>query len=400
MSAPGKADQNTIRRHNASLVLNELRLYAPLSRADLAKRIGLNRSTMSSIVAQLLQEKLIIETELRADKIGRPGLLLELNPQGGGMVGVEMGVDFIHVILMDFVAHIEWRRRILIAAGEPQETYTHIAEEMIRQALQQAEQMPLPIKGIGLALPGMVDAAHGELRYAPNLRWHDVPFGSRWSQRFGLPVIVENNANAGAVGEYYFGAARNVAHFLYLGGGTGIGGGMIMDGRIFRGRGGFAGEIGHMTIAAEGELCSCGRRGCWETLAGPRAVVAKYRSRMEPSVGGGVRLDSDEIGFAQLVEAAGLGDLVALAVLQDAARYLGIGIANLVNILNPELVVLGGVLGQAGDLLGPIIKETVKQNSLFPMRAALSIVPSLNGADDCVMGAAALALDSILRQPV
>ncbi len=247
----------------------------------------------------------------------------------------------------------------------------------------------------------MVDAARGELRYAPNCAGTMRPV----AVGFGLPVIVENNANAGAVGEYYFGAARNVAHFLYLGGGTGIGGGMIMDGRIFRGRGGFAGEIGHMTIEAEGELCSCGRRGCWETLAGPRAVVAKYRSRMEPSVGGGVRLDDDEIGFAQLVEAAGLGDLAALAVLQDAARYLGIGIANLLYLFNPHMNVLGCSvirrgLGAGGDLLGPIIKETVKQNSLFPMRAALSIVPSLNGADDCVMGAAALALDSILRQPV
>ena len=400
MSAPGKADQNTIRKHNASLVLNQLRLYAPLSRADLAKRIGLNRSTVSSIVAQLLEAKLIVETELRMDKIGRPGLLLELNAQGGGMIGVEIGIDFIHVILTDFVTHVLWRRRILIGAGEPQETYTHIAEEMIRQALQRAEQMPLAVMGIGLALPGMVDAAHGELKYAPNLRWHDVPFGSRWSKRFGLPIVVENNANAGAMGEYYFGAARNVGHFIYLGGDTGIGGGIIMDGQIFRGRGGFAGEIGHMTIEPEGDLCSCGRRGCWETLVGPRAVVAKYRSRTEASVGDGVRLDSDEIGFGELVEAAGLGDLAAMAVLQDAARYLGIGIANLVNILNPQLVVLGGVLGQASEQLVPVIKETVKQNSLFPMRAALSIVPSLNGADDCVMGAVALVLDNILREPV
>lgn len=397
MSEPGKADQNTIRRHNAALVLNQLRLYGPMARADLAKRIGLNRSTVSSIVAQLLAEKLVVETELRMDKIGRPGLLLELNRQGGGMVGVEFGVDFIHVILTDFVANILWRRRILIGEGEPQETYTHIAEEMIRQAMERAGQMSLPVMGIGLALPGMVDAERGELKYAPNLRWYDVPFGERWSSRFGLPVVVENNSNAGAMGQYYLGAARNVGHFIYIGGGTGIGGGIIMDGRIFRGRGGFAGEIGHMTIAPEGDLCSCGRRGCWETLVGPRAVVAKYRGRMEA---GGVKVEGAHIGFAEIVEAARLGDLVALMTLQDAARYLGIGIANLVNVLNPQLVVLGGVLGQASEQLIPVIKETVKQNGLFLMRAGLSIVPSLNGADDCVLGAAALVLDRTLREPV
>ncbi len=400
MAAPNKADHNTIRRHNASLLLEQLRLYAPLSRADLAKRVGLNRSTISSIVAQLLEEKLIVETELRTDKIGRPGLLIELNAQGGGIVGVEIGVDFIHVILSDFVANILWRRRILIGAGEAQETYTHIAEEMIRQALQRAEQMSLRVRGIGLALPGMVDAEHGELKFAPNLRWHDVPFGSRWAKRFGLPIVVENNANAGALGEYYFGAARNVEHFIYLGGGTGLGGGIVSDGKIFHGRGGFAGEIGHMMLEPQGELCSCGQRGCWETLAGPRAVVAKYRSHMQAGLGDGLRLESDEIGFGELVAAAGIGDLAALAALQDAARYLGIGIANLVNILNPQLIILGGALGQASEQLVPVIKETVKQSSLFPMRAALSIVPSSNGLDDCVLGAAALVLDAILRHPV
>ena len=399
MPAAGKADQNTVRQHNASLVLNQLRLNASLSRADLAKRIGLNRSTVSSIVAQLLEEKLIVETQFRTDKIGRPGLLLELNAQGGGAVGVEIGPAFVHVILTDFTANVLWRRRILIGEGEVQDTYIHIAEEMIRQALTVAEDMDLRVFGVGLALPGMVDARQGELRFAPNLRWRDVPFGSRWSGRFSMPVFVENNANAGAIGEYYFGAARDVADFIYLVGDVGIGGGIMVDGELLRGRGGFAGEIGHMTIVPDGDLCSCGKRGCWETVVGPRAVIADYQQRagaMNPSV----RLDVDNIGFAELADAAGMDDLAASAALQEAARYLGIGIANLVNIFNPQLIILGGVLGQVSELLVPRIRETVKENSLFPMRAALSIVPSQHGADDCVMGAVALVLDNVLREPV
>ena len=399
MPAAGKADQNTVRQHNASLVLNQLRLNASLSRADLAKRIGLNRSTVSSIVAQLLEEKLIVETQFRTDKIGRPGLLLELNAQGGGAVGVEIGPAFVHVILTDFTANVLWRRRILIGEGEVQDTYIHIAEEMIRQALTVAEDMDLRVFGVGLALPGMVDARQGELRFAPNLRWRDVPFGSRWSGRFSMPVFVENNANAGAIGEYYFGAARDVADFVYLVGDVGIGGGIMVDGELLRGRGGFAGEIGHMTIVPDGDLCSCGKRGCWETVVGPRAVIADYQQRagaMNPSV----RLDVDNIGFAELADAAGMDDLAASAALQEAARYLGIGIANLVNIFNPQLIILGGVLGQVSELLVPRIRGIVKENSLFPMRAALSIVPSQHGADDCVMGAVALVLDNVLREPV
>lgn len=399
MSAPGKADQNTIRKHNASLVLNQLRLHAPLARADLAKRVGLNRSTISSIMTRLLEEKLVIETELRADKIGRPGLLLELNPEGGCAIGVEIGVDFVRVVLTNFVASVLWRRRLLISDGESQDMYLHIAEEMIRQALRRAKEQGLRVLGIGLGVPGMVDVAAGELRYAPTLHWHNVDFGRRWEERFQLPVVVENNANAAALAEYYFGEAREAPSFIYLNASAGLGCGIVIDGRLFRGRSGFAGEVGHMTLDPDGELCSCGRRGCWETFVGPRAVVAKYRQRLEMT-NGNRRNDMDGVGFAEIIEADAMGDLAAAAVLQDVAIYLGLGIGNLVNILNPQLVVLGGVLSQANGQFVPVIKETVKQNSLFPMRSDLSIVPSHFGADDCVMGAVALVLDNILREPV
>ena len=179
-----KADQNFIRKRNASIVLNQLRLYAPLSRAELAKRIGLNRSTVSSIVSQLLNEDQIIETELQTDKIGRPGLLLELNPKGGCALGVEIGVEFVSVVLTDFVATILWRRRILIGDGETQDTYIHCAEEMIRQALSKAVELELRVMGIGLGLPGMVDVEQGELKFAPNLRWHNVPFRAPLGRAF------------------------------------------------------------------------------------------------------------------------------------------------------------------------------------------------------------------------
>ena len=400
MTASGKADQGYVRKHNASLVLHQLRLHAPLSRADLAKRIGLNRSTISSIIAQLLEEGFVHETELQTDKVGRPGLSLELNPEGGCALGVEIGVQFVHVILTDFVANIQWRRRIRIAETEPQETYLHIAQEMARQALTKANELEMRVLGIGICLPGMVDVRTGELKYAPNLKWHDIPIRQKWVERFGLPVFVENDANAAAMGEYYFGVARDAPNFIYLSAGAGLGGGIVIDGQLFRGRGGFAGEIGHMTIDPNGEPCICGKRGCWETLVGPRTVIEKYKRRSDWGGPSTLRQDLEDIGFAEIVEAAGIGDLVAMAVLQDVGTYLGIGIANLVNVFNPQLVVLGGELSVAGELLVPVIIETVKQNSLFPMRTALSIVPSSHGTDHCVLGAVALILDDLLGEPV
>ncbi len=396
--APGKADQGVVRRHNASIVLHQLRLHAPLSRADLAKRIGLNRSTVSSIVARLLDQGFIHETAFQTDKLGRPGLSLELNPLGGCAVGVEIAPDSVHVILTDFVAQVIWRRRVRMSVGEPQANYLDAADELVRQALYQARGHGLRALGIGLVLPGMVDVQTGELKYAPALRWHDVPFRTTWQERFGLPVFVENNASAAALGEFYFGVARNVPNFLYVGAGVGMGGGIVINGQLFRGRGGFAGEMGHMTLDPNGALCACGRQGCWETLVGPQAVVSQYRRRA--SVAAAQRIDVDGHGFEEIVAAADADDLAALAVMQDLGHYLGIGIANLVNIFNPQLVVLGGLYSLAHQTIIPIIKGAVKRHSLFPMRTALSVVPSQRGIEDGLLGGVALILDDLMRSPM
>ena len=312
---------------------------------------------------------------------------------------MEIGPESVHVALTDFVGRVLWRRRILIGAGEEQSTYVHIAEEMIRQAMTSADEAGIRVFGLGLALPGLVDARQGELRYAPMLRWRGAPIGREWSERFELPVYVENNANAAAIGEYYFGAARDVSDFIYIGGEPGIGGGIVVEGELLRGRSGFAGEIGHMTVVPDGELCTCGKRGCWETVVGPQAVIADYQRRAT-QFNGGALVDVRDIGLVEMAEAARLPDVAAGAALREAARYLGIGIANLVNVLNPEMVVLGGALGEIGEALIPVVRDTVKEESLFPMRDALSILPSAHGADDCVLGAVALVLDQVLREPV
>ena len=276
---PSKALPAEVRQHNAALVLQQVRLHAPLSRADLAKRIGLNRSTVSSIVSQLLDLNLIHETAFQTDKVGRPGLSLALNPCGGGAIGVEIDPAGVRVILTDFLANVLWRRRVRVEVGEAQETYLHCAEEMVRQALHQAQTRNVRVLGMGAVLPGLVEVAQGTLIYAPALRWHNLPLRQRWQQRFHLPVTVENQANAAALGEYYFGAACNVGNFLYLGAGATMSGGILINGELFRGRGGFAGEIGHMTLDPDGLVCNCGRRGCWETRVSPQAVVAHYLRR-------------------------------------------------------------------------------------------------------------------------
>jgi predicted NBD/HSP70 family sugar kinase len=225
-----------------------------------------------------------------------------------------------------------------------------------------------------------------------------------WSQRFDLPIFIENEANAAALGEYYFGVARGVDNFIYLSAGIGLGGGVLIDGKLFRGSSGYAGEVGHMTVDPDGELCGCGKRGCWETKVGPRAVLRRVRKVLSAGtqsvikdLAGG---EPDCITIEIVIQAARQGDSVALEALQDAGEYLGMGVVNLINIFNPELIVLGGALSLANEFLMPVIEDTVCESALKPSCEAIRFAASAHGADACVMGAVALVLDDILREPM
>jgi glucokinase-like ROK family protein len=404
MAIQATADQGFIRKLNTAVVLDILRRYAPLSRAELAARTGLNRSTVSIIVNSLIEEGFVQETDLQSPKIGRPGMLLVLNPKGGFAVGVEIGVDFISVILTDFVANVLWRQRLISDPAEDQIRILDRASELTQAAIDAGIEQGLRPLGIGVGVPGLVDIRQGKLAFAPNLQWTNVPLRLMWSQRFDLPIFVENEANAAALGEYYFGVARGVDSFIYLSTGIGLGGGVLIDGKLFRGSSGYAGEVGHMTVDPDGELCGCGKRGCWETKVGPRAVLRRVRKVLSDGIqsvicdlAGG---DLNCVTFDIVVQAAKVGDSVALEALQDVGKYLGIGIGNLVNIFNPELIVLGGALSLANEFLLPVIRGTVCESALRPPCENIHFEASAHGADACVMGAVALVLDDILREPM
>jgi len=404
MAIQATADQGLIRKLNTAVILDILRRYAPLSRAEVAARSGLNRSTVSIIVNSLIEGGFVQETDLQSSKIGRPGMLLVLNPKGGFAVGVEIGVDFISVILTDFIANVLWRKRVSSNPAEDQIRILDRASELTQEAIDVGLEQGLRPLGIGVGVPGLVDTLQGKLIFAPNLRWTNVPLRLMWSQRFDLPTFVENEANAAALGEYYFGVARGVNSFIYLSAGIGLGGGVLIDGKLFRGSSGYAGEVGHMTVDPDGDLCGCGKRGCWETKVGPRAVLRGVRKILADGahsfindLAGG---DLESITFDMVVQAAESSDSVALKALQNVGEYLGVGVANLINIFNPELIVLGGALSLANEFLLPVIEDTVCESALKPPCENIHFAASAHGADACVMGAVALVLDDILREPM
>lgn len=397
-------DQEKVRKINRSLILNTLRLHAPVSRAQVANFTGLTRGTVSNIVNALIDDGLVFEDKLEDSKIGRPSILLGLRPDGGAVVGVEIGVDFISVLLTNFVAETLWEIRVDTSPLQSQTEIINQAEQYIDQALSIAKEQKLRPLGIGAGLPGLVNTRQGNLIVAPNLHWTNVPLRLIWNQRFQLPVYIENEANLAALGEYYFGAARNVDNFICLTSGIGLGGGIMIDGRLFRGGYGYGGEIGHIQRDPQGELCGCGRVGCWETQVGPRAVLSRVRKQLnvnnDPALLAACAGSLDNLTFDLVVKFAESGDTICRQAIEEVAVNLGVGIADLVNIFNPSLVLIGGAFISAKDIMHSIIEKTIFSNALQPSIDNLQIKFSERSTEACVLGAVAVVLDDILREMV
>ena len=397
------ADQVWVRKMNRAIILQVFRTKPTLSRARLATETGLNPSTVSAIIGELIQENFIHETSLIHPSTGRPGRLLEINPEGGCALGIEINVDYIEFLITDFAANTLWRQKQSTAPEIGQEEIMQQVSKLAKKASAFIQERGSRLLGVGVGVPGLVDVSSGLLRIAPNLHWVNVPIRDVLAKYFDCPIYVENEANAAAIGEYYFGAARNVKDFIYLSTGIGLGSGIVIGGKLFRGMFGYAGEAGHMTLDVNGDLCGCGKRGCWETFVGPRAVEQRVqrsltvvaKSILRDMVKGNIK----NIVFDDVIKAAKMGDQTAMDALAKVAFYLGIGIANLVNLFNVEVIVLGGALNNASSFILDDIERVVSANALAPGKEHLRIIPSAHGTDACVMGAIALVLDDILCEP-
>jgi glucokinase-like ROK family protein len=404
--------QNWVRERNLAIVLNQLwETGQPVSRTHLVDMSGLNKSTVGSLIAQLQSWGFVKQSGLSDPRPGRPATLIDLDPDGGRLIGAEIGVDFVSVALTDLKANVVWRQETKTADNgkspvpPPLPQVLEQAERLVDEAISRAAACKCRLFGIGLGVPGLVDRATGTLLFAPNLRWRNVPLRDMWVQRFGVPVAVENEAKAAAVAEQTWGEAKQADNFLYLSASVGLGGAVVIDGRLLRGMGGNAGAVGHMTIEPDGPQCNCGNRGCWETLIGPRAILQRVREEAAKGHAPGL-LALDEVGgqpnairMEHILGSAVQGEPAVLEVFGEVGRYLGIGVANLIDAFNPSLVVLGGVLGLAGPYILPRAQAEVNARALATVREGVKITLSAFKLDACVMGGAALVLRSILNNP-
>lgn len=392
------------RELNLSSVLKQLHQKGPLSRARLARLTGLNKSTISSLVEDLIDCGLICEGGTRSTGAGRPSTPLELNPNAGTIIGVEIGVGFISIILANFIGELIWRRfEETNFFSEQEEIFARIFD-IVDEAGKNARENGDRLLGMGITLPGMVDDERGILAFSPNLQWHDVPLRSMFSEHTGLPVFVDNDANAAALGEHLFGVARQAKHFLFIIDGVGVGGGLFLNGNIYRGANGLAGEIGHTSMYVEQTRpCRCGNRGCWENFANESSLYERVRSRLEvgrcSSITEIIENRSSPLTLSLISQAAEAGDSETLEALHETGSALGIGVANLVNIFNPEMVIIGGALSMVSKFLLPSIKKVIEERSLEDIRKHTAILDSAFGPDASVMGAVAMVVQAILSCP-
>ncbi len=403
-------DQLWVRERNLTILLNYLwEAEHPISRARLVEISGLNKTTVGSLVAQLQGWHLVTASGMSGPRPGRPGVLLDINPDAGRLIGAEIGVGFLSVVVTDLKARTLWCQKVETAENElfsPMQNPGPGVErfEQLLQEAMRATQARGRLLGIGVGVPGLVDRVTGTLLFAPNLGWKDLSLRDRLQQRFRVPVIIENEANAAALGEQMLGVAKQVDHFVYLSAGVGLGGGLVTGGKLYGGAGGLAGEIGHMTLEPEGPRCNCGNRGCWEMLVGPRAIVQRVRQAViegrAPNLLALCQNNPGTIQMKHILQAAAEGEPAVLEALDQVGWYLGIGIANLVNVFNPNLVVLGGMLSLAGPYILPRAQQELDARALTAARQGTKIVLSAFKLDACVMGGVALVLREILNNPV
>jgi predicted NBD/HSP70 family sugar kinase len=377
------ARADTIRTINRQIVLNYVRERAPISRSEIAQETDLQRSTVSLIIDELKAGGLIEELEGESTG-GRPPTLLRLRTAGAVAVGVDLGTERTVVATSDLAGRV--LEQVEFDTDKSSERTLGSVIECVRGFVRGGGGS---IEGVGVSLPGLVDFDSGTALFIPYFKWHDWAVSREVGAATGLPVTVDNDANAAALAELWFGRpeVRDVRDFIMVLVEEGLGTGIIFDGQIYRGEGGGAGEFGHMTIGEGAPIaCATGSRTCWEAFASERAALAFYEQAA------GARRGSRQLSFARLVERAEEGDEAASEALLKTAHYLGVGIANLIKGLSPEAVIVGGGVACAWHLVSERVKETVVENSFCRGLPVPRILVSSLGEQPRLMGAVSLVL--------
>jgi N-acetylglucosamine repressor len=389
MSPIPRGNRDLIRSINRSIILNVIKSQVEVSRASIAQITGLSPATVTGITGQLIDENLIFEKTTGDSSGGRPPIMLALNPRGGFVIGIKLMEGLVVGALTDLNASILAKDSIELLDRELDQSLETL-EKLVRRLYRTAGIPKKKLMGVGVGLAGVVDFSHGILRQNPFLGWNNVPLRDLLQTRLRVPVYIDNDVNTLTLGEKWLGTGQPVDHFIVITVGRGIGMGIVINGQIYRGKGGGAGEFGHMVIDPEGPPCDCGKCGCLESLISDRALINKAKREISPDIS----------SLEELIKHAGQGLHKALKIFETAGSLLGQQIANLVNVLDPKLIIISGEGIRMGDFF------------FSPMRAAFHkyVMPGLAqdteirvnswGDDIWALGAASLVLAEIFTSPI
>ncbi len=375
----------SLRRSNRARVVRAMSAAGISSRAGIARRTGLSRSTVSNIVAELQDEGLVVAREANgnapARSGGRPPNLISLDPTAGLAVGIDLGKRHLAVAVADLAHNVLAEERRELDELSDAEGAMEAAAALLDRVLAQGGADRSRIVGVGMGLPGPVhtSGAVGSSAILPG--WAGINAAEDMEARLGLPVRVSNDANLGALAEHVWGAGRGCANMTYLKLSTGVGAGIIMDSRLWGGAGGTAGEIGHMTVDETGQICRCGNRGCLETYAGAPAILEPLSRTL-----------GEDLEIEDVITRARDGDPGCRRVLEDAGRRVGVAVANLCNLVNPERIVVGGTVGMAGEVILEPLRDSVRLRAIPSAAEDVAIVNGELGERAELLGAVALVL--------
>ena len=389
-----------VRRHNLALVLQRVAAHEGASRAEIARLTGLTKGTVSVLVQDLLSNGLLVELGPQANgQIGRPSTALRLNGDRLCGIGLDIGVDYLAVCVTDLLHRVRYQR--IESADNRDARPPHVldrAARLVAGAADAARGEGLAATGVCVAVPGMLHGDGDRLLVAPNLGWSDLAMIDELARRLAtadLPVRVDNEANLAALAELWLGDGARDGDYVYVSGEVGIGAGIVVGGRLFRGSRGFAGEIGHIVVDPNGLACSCGGRGCLERVAGQEAILAAagLPTSIATSIG------HSESPLPELLRLLDRGDAAATSALAEAGVALGIALAGVINILDLDTIVLGGIYGPfAPALIAPLERELDRQ-VMGGGERAVRLRPATLGPDAVVRGAAAAIVQRVLDDP-
>jgi predicted NBD/HSP70 family sugar kinase len=345
-------NQQVVKANNKQQILNMIKEQSPISRANIAQQLGLTKGTVSSLVSELLDANLCYESGTGESSGGRRPVMLLFNREAGFTIGLDIGVNYILGILTDLNGKIITEQKTTIKKGSYEEVML-IVKQTISFLITSKPDSHYGVIGIGVAVPGIVNN-DGEVLLAPNLDWKDINLKRNLEKEFNLPVIIENEANAGTYGEKVFGLGKEYENLVYISAGIGIGVGFIFNNQLYRGAEGFSGEMGHMIIQVNGKNCTCGSQGCWELYASEQSLLNSASS---------LSINNNDITLEDLIAEAKVS-LEVRTLFAEIGYFLGVGINNIINTFNPEQIIIGNRLAMAKDWLTEPINEFVRSNTL------------------------------------